>query len=236
MNVAKQTLLAPIVTTTLYLFVFGINLGQRVSVLEGFSYAQFVIPGLILMGVVGNSFANSSSSLFMSKFIGNIVDLLVLPMGPAHMILAYTLAAMLRGLIVGSIVFAISLFFAAVPVPHPAQAILVILLCSFLFAQFGIIAAILSGSFDDLTSYNNFLITPLIYLGGVFYPISLLPEFWGTVSKINPLYYMIDAFRYCLLGVGENAFWLNISVITAIAAVFFGIASWFIYSGYKIRN
>ena len=203
LRVSFQTLLTPVITASLYLFVFGTTLGERISVLEGFSYAQFVIPGLILMGIINNSFANVSSSLFMSRYLGNIVDLLVAPITPPQLILAYTLAAMIRGLLVGSVITLISLGFGSMPWVHPELCLLMVLVASFLFSQFGIIAAIYSNTFDSLSMFSNFIILPLIYFGGVFYPISILPSFWEKVSRLNPLFYLIDGFRFAILGVGD---------------------------------
>lgn len=235
-RVASQTLLTPIITASLYLFVFGATLGERLSVLEGFSYAQFVIPGLVLMGVINNSFANTSSSLFMSRYLGGIVDLLVTPVSPPQFIMAYTLAAMLRGALVGTVVWGISTLFAELPWPEPLLAILMAMLASFLFAQFGLIAAIFAHNFDTLSMYSNFLILPLIYLGGVFYPISILPEPWEKLSYLNPLFYLIDGFRHAILGVGDTSFLLAFGVSGAIATTLFSWAAWLIGKGYRLRN
>lgn len=235
-RVASQTLLTPIITASLYLFVFGATLGERLSVLEGFSYAQFVIPGLVLMGVINNSFANCSSSLFMSRYLGGIVDLLVTPVSSPQFILAYTLAAMLRGLLVGSVVWAISTLFASMPWEAPLLALLMAMLASFLFAQFGLIAAIFAHNFDTLSMYTNFLILPLIYLGGVFYPISILPETWERLSYLNPLFYLIDGFRHAILGVGDTSYLLAFGVSGAMALGLFCWAAWLIGKGYRLRT
>ena len=235
-RVSSQTLLTPIITASLYLFVFGATLGERLSVLEGFSYAQFVIPGLILMGVINNSFANTSSSLFMSRYLGGIVDLLVTPVTPPQFILAYTLAAMLRGLLVGAVVGGISTLFAELPWDAPLLAVLMAMLASFLFAQFGLIAAIFAHNFDTLSMYSNFLILPLIYLGGVFYPISILPETWEGLSYLNPLFYLIDGFRHALLGVGDTSYLMAFGVSGSIALVLFCWAAWLIGKGYRLRT
>lgn len=235
-RVASQTLLTPIITASLYLFVFGATLGERLSVLEGFSYAQFVIPGLILMGVINNSFANTSSSLFMSRYLGGIVDLLVTPVSPPQFILAYTLAAMLRGLLVGTVVWGISTLFAELPWYAPLFGILMAMLASFLFAQFGLIAAIFAHNFDTLSMYSNFLILPLIYLGGVFYPISILPEPWEKISYLNPLFYLIDGFRHAILGVGDTSFAVAFGVSGSIALLLFFWAAWLIGKGYRLRS
>jgi ABC-2 type transport system permease protein len=235
-RVASQTLLTPIITASLYLFVFGATLGDRISILPGFSYAQFVIPGLILMGVINNSFANTSSSLFMSRYLGNIVDLLVTPVTPPQFILAYTLAAMIRGSLVGVTVWAISTFFAHLPWAHPLAALAMAGLASFLFAQFGLIAAIYANNFDALSMYSNFVILPLIYLGGVFYPISILPPLWANLSHLNPLFYLIDGFRHAILGVGDLSFAVSFGAAGLMAALLFVWAAWLIGRGYRLRG
>jgi len=236
LRVASQTLVTPVITASLYLFIFGATLGERISVLEGFSYAQFVIPGLILMGVINNSFSNVASSLFMSRYLGNIVDLLVTPISPTQFIMAYTLAAMLRGLAVGLIVWLISCLFATLPWAHPLAAIGMACLASFLFAQFGIIAAIHANSFDSLSMYTNFIILPLIYLGGVFYPISILPPFWSKLSHLNPLFYLIDGFRHALLGVGDLPFYVSFGTVCIMAVILFCWAATLIMRSYRLRN
>ena len=236
MRVSSQTLLTPIVTASLYLFVFGATLGERLNVLEGFSYAQFVIPGLIIMGVINNTFANTSSSLFMSRYLGGIVDLLVTPVSPPQFIMAYTLAAMLRGLLVGLVVWLISTLFAVLPWESPLLAILMAMLASFLFAQFGLIAAIYAQNFDTLSMYSNFIILPLVYLGGVFYPISILPDPWGQFSYLNPLFYLIDGFRHAIIGVGDTSYLIAFGVSSVIATALFIWAAWLIGKGYRLRS
>lgn len=236
LRVSSQTLLAPIISASLYLFVFGATLGERISVLEGFTYAQFVIPGLILMGVINNSFANTSSSLFMSRYLGNIVDILVTPVSPRQFIFAYTLAAMIRGLLVGCAVLAMSTLFASLPWTHPLLALAMACMASFLFAQFGLLAAIFAHNFDALSMFSNFLILPLIYLGGVFYPISILPGFWNTLSHLNPLFYLIDGFRHALLGVGDLSFAVAFGVTGLMAVGLFSFAAVLIGKGYRLRN
>jgi ABC-2 type transport system permease protein len=236
LRVASQTLVTPVITASLYLFIFGATLGERINVLEGFSYAQFVIPGLILMGVINNSFSNVASSLFMSRYLGNIVDLLVTPVTPPQFIMAYTLAAMIRGLAVGLIVWLISCFFTTLPWAHPLAAIAMVCLASFLFAQFGIIAAIHADNFDSLSMYTNFIILPLIYLGGVFYPISILPPFWAKLSYLNPLFYLIDGFRYALLGVGDLSFPISFGTVAIMTLALFIWATILIVRSSRLRN
>jgi ABC-2 type transport system permease protein len=236
LRVASQTLVTPVITAALYLFIFGATLGERISVMEGFSYAQFVIPGLILMGVINNSFSNAASSLFMSRYLGNIVDLLVTPLTPAQFIMAYTLAAMLRGLAVGGVVWLISLGFATLPWAHPLLVVAMAVLASFLFAQCGIITALYANSFDSLAMYTNFILLPLIYLGGVFYPISILPPAWAGLSHLNPLFYLIDGFRHALLGQGDLSFATAFAVSTLMALALFAWAAFLIGRSYRLRS
>jgi ABC-2 type transport system permease protein len=236
LRVASQTLVTPVITAALYLFIFGATLGERISVIEGFSYAQFVIPGLILMGVINNSFSNAASSLFMSRYLGNIVDLLVTPLTPAQFIMAYTLAAMLRGVAVGAVVWLISLFFATLPWAHPLLVVAMAILASFLFAQLGIITAIYANSFDSLAMYTNFILLPLIYLGGVFYPISILPPAWAAFSHLNPLFYLIDGFRHALLGQGDLPFATAFAVSCVMALALFLWSATLIGRSYRLRT
>jgi ABC-2 type transport system permease protein len=236
MAVSVQTLVTPVITASLYLLVFGVSLGSRIQLHPDLSYIQFVVPGLILMGVVNNAFANSSSSIFFSRYIGNIVDLLVTPLSPAQFLGAYTLAAVFRGALVGIATLGVSLFFTSLPFSFPLTALIMIFLASFVFAQFGIIAGIYSNTFDNISMYTNFLILPLIYTGGLFYPVSELPPFWRWVSLVNPLTYMIDGFRKAMIGVGSTPLWLDFTVTLSLAVVFFLWAWWLIRSGYKLRN
>jgi ABC-2 type transport system permease protein len=236
LRVSSQTVFTPIITASLYLFIFGATLGERITVIEGFNYAQFVIPGLILMGVINNSFANTASSLFMSRYLGNIVDLLVTPITPTQFIFAYTIAAMIRGLAVGTVVCLVSTFFAGLPWDAPLAAIGMAALASFLFAQFGLVVAIYANSFDSLSMYTNFLILPLIYLGGVFYPISILPGPWATLSHLNPMFYLIDGFRTAILGVGDLPLWLSFLVAGSMAAVLFVWVTLLIGRGYRLSS
>ena len=236
LRVASQTLVTPVITASLYLFIFGATLGERISIIDGYSYAQFVIPGLILMGVINNSFSNVASSLFMSRYLGNIVDLMVTPITPSQFILAYTMAAMLRGLTVGLVVWLISTLFAALPWTYPLTALLMAVMASFLFAQFGIIAAIYAQNFDSLAMFTNFIILPLIYLGGVFYPISILPPTWAKLSHLNPLFYLIDGFRHALLGNGDLPFSVSFSVSAALAAGLFCWAAMLIRRSHRLRS
>lgn len=235
-SVSVQTLITPVITASLYLLVFGLSLGSKISLFNNFTYIQFVVPGLILMGLVNNSFANTSSSIFFSRYIGNIVDLLVTPLTPAQFILAYTVAALLRGLLVGMSVYIVSIFFTDLPWTNPLMAILMLVLSGFLFAQFGIVAAMYSNTFDNISMYTNFLILPLIYTGGLFYPISHLPPFWQKVSHLNPLTYLIDGFRQSVIGFGDTSLVIDLCVASGLSLFFFVWAWQIICSGNKLRT
>lgn len=236
LSVAVQTLVTPVITASLYLLVFGVSLGSQIELYPEISYVQFVVPGLVLMGVVNNAFANTSSSIFFSRYIGNIVDLLVTPLTATQFLCAFTLAAMIRGLLVGAMVMLVSLMFTDIPWTNPLSAAGMILLASFLFAQFGIIAGIYSNTFDNISMYTNFLILPLIYTGGLFYPVSHLPPIWQTISHLNPLTYLIDGFRQSLVGVGSTPLWLDFLVACSISLALFVWAWRITSSGYKLRN
>ncbi|HVJ65899.1 MAG TPA: ABC transporter permease [Bdellovibrionota bacterium] len=235
-SVSVQTLLAPLVSALLYLLVFGVSLGGRISLYENLSYLQFVVPGLVIMGIINNSFANVSSSLFLSRYMGSIVDLLVTPLTPLQFIMGYSVAAMIRGLLVGGLVLGVGLCFTELPWANPGMALLIAVLSSFLFAQFGFLAAIWSKSFDTLTMFTNFLILPLIYLGGLFYPVENLPAPWAQLSLVNPLAYLISSFRASLLGVGQLGYGVSLTITLVFCAAFFA-ANWFIVrSGYRLRS
>ncbi len=211
-EVSGQTLIAPLITASLYLLIFGVSLGQRLSIFEHITYLQFIIPGLILMGVINNSFANTSTSLFVSRYLGNIADLLVTPITPPQMILAYTIAAMIRGMMVGGVILLVSMLFSDLPWVHPGQALIMILLSSFLFSQFGIVAAVFAKNFETMAMFTNFIILPLVYLGGLFFPVQQLPHPWNLVSHLNPLFYLIEGFRTAVCGIEGLPFTTSLTV------------------------
>jgi len=208
-----QTLVPPAITMTLYFIIFGNLIGSRIGDMGGFSYMAFIVPGLIMMSVITNSYSNVASSFFSSKFQRNVEELLVAPV-PSHIIiLGYVGGGVARGLCVGTIVTAVSLFFTDLHIHNIAVLLLSVLLSSVLFALGGIINAIYANSFDNIAIIPAFVLTPLTYLGGVFYSISLLPEFWQTVSKANPIIYMVNSFRYGFLGVSDVPVTLAIGMI-----------------------
>jgi ABC-2 type transport system permease protein len=211
-----QTLLPPAITMMLYFIIFGNLIGPRIGVMGGFDYMQFIVPGLIMMSVITNAYSNVVSSLYGAKFQGNIEEMLVSPT-PNWIILAgFVTGGMMRGLLVGFIVTLVSLCFTRLQIVNPVLVIVVVLMTSVLFALGGFINAVFARSFDDISIIPTFVLTPLTYLGGVFYSIDLLPEFWAWASQLNPILYMVDAFRYGILGVSD----INITRALIIIALF----------------
>jgi ABC-2 type transport system permease protein len=195
-----QTIVPPAITMTLYFVIFGNLIGKRIGSMDGFDYMQYIAPGLIMMSVITNSYGNVVSSFFGAKFTRHIEEMLVAPMSYATIIIGHVAGGVLRGMLVGALVTVIALFFTRLDVAHPFIMISVVLLSSIVFSLAGFINAIFATKFDDISIVPTFVLTPLTYLGGVFYTISLLPPFWQNVSKANPILYMVNAFRYGILG------------------------------------
>ncbi|QIL88846.1 ABC transporter permease [Microbulbifer harenosus] len=198
-----QTLVPPVITMSLYFVIFGALIGSRIGDMGGFSYMEFVVPGLIMMAVITNSYANVVSSFYSAKFQRNVEELLVSPTPNWVVMAGYVLGGVARGLIVGFIVTLIALIFTSLSVQHIGVTILIVFLTSVLFSLAGFINAIFANSFDDISIIPTFVLTPLTYLGGVFYSIELLSPFWQGLSKLNPILYMVNAFRYGVLGVSD---------------------------------
>lgn len=195
-----QTIVPPAITMTLYFVIFGNLIGKRIGTMDGFDYMQYIAPGLIMMSVITNSYGNVVSSFFGAKFTRHIEEMLVAPMSNASIIIGHVAGGVLRGLLVGTLVTVIALFFTHLDIAHPFIMISVVFLSSIVFSLAGFINAIFATKFDDISIVPTFVLTPLTYLGGVFYTISLLPPFWQSVSKANPILYMVNAFRYGILG------------------------------------
>ncbi|CAA0106501.1 Inner membrane transport permease YadH [BD1-7 clade bacterium] len=200
MRIWVQTLVPPAITMSLYFVIFGNLIGSRIGEMGGHSYMEFVVPGLIMMSVITNSYSNVVSSFFGAKFGHYIEEMLVSPVPNGVILSGYVLGGVARGLMVGVLVTALSLFFTELKIYNLAVTISVVILTSILFSLLGMINAIYAKSFDDISVIPTFVLTPLIYLGGVFYSIDLLPSFWGDVSQINPILYIVNAFRYGILG------------------------------------
>ena len=195
-----QTIVPPAITMTLYFIIFGNLIGRRIGTMDGFDYMSYIAPGLIMMSVITNSYGNVVSSFFGAKFSRHIEEMIVSPMSNAAIVIGHVSGGLIRGLFVGMLVTAIALFFTKLEVQHPLITVSIVVLSSIVFSLAGFINAIFAKKFDDISIVPTFILTPLIYLGGVFYSISLLPEFWQNVSKANPVLYMVNAFRYGILG------------------------------------
>ena len=198
-----QTLLPPVITTSLYFLIFGTLIGERIGDMNGTPYMEYLVPGIILMAVISNSYNNVVSSFYSTKFQRHIEELLIAPVPNWVILSGYVSGGVARGLIVGFVVALVSGFFTQINVHHYGVAAAVIVLTAVLFALAGFINATLANSFDDVSIIPNFVLTPLTYLGGVFYSIDLLPDFWQKVSLVNPILYMVNAFRYGLIGVSD---------------------------------
>ena len=198
-----QTVVPPAITMTLYFIIFGNLIGRRIGTMDGFDYMQYIAPGLIMMSVITNSYGNVVSSFFGAKFGRHIEEMLISPMSNATIIIGHVAGGMLRGVLVGLLVTIVALFFTKLEVRHPFITVSIVLLSSAVFALAGFINAVFAKKFDDISIVPTFVLTPLTYLGGVFYSISLLPDFWQKVSLANPILYMVNAFRYGILGTSD---------------------------------
>ena len=238
-KVSFQTILAPVLTALLYLLIFSHVLEEHVSVFGGkVSYTAFLVPGLVMMSVLQNAFANTSSSLMQSKMNGNLIFILLPPLSPLELFAAYVLGAMVRGLVVGVGVFAVTLFFAPslLLLPHPFWALAFALLGSAILGTLGLVAAIWAEKFDQISAFQNFVVMPLTFLSGVFYSIHSLPPFWQALSRFNPFFYMIDGFRYGFFGLSDVAPSASIAIVAGCAFLLSLLTLALLASGWKLRH
>lgn len=231
-----QTLLPPAITMTLYFVIFGNLIGRRIGEMGGYDYMQYIVPGLIMMSVIQNSYGNVVSSFFSTKFQHSIEEMLVSPMSNAVLLLGFLAGGIARGLATGLIVTVLSLFFTDLRLEHAWLTAVVVLMTATLFSIGGFINAIFANKFDDVAIVPTFILTPLTYLGGVFYSISLLPEFWQKVSLLNPILYMVNSFRYGVLGVSDVNVGVALGAIAAFTVAGFVWALWLLERGVGIRN
>jgi ABC-2 type transport system permease protein len=236
MRIWPQTLVPPVITIVLYFVIFGKLIGSRIGEMSALPYIQFVAPGLIMMSVITNSYSNVVSSFFGSKFQRNIEELLVSPTPNWIILLGYVVGGMCRGLGVGLIVTLLSLYFADFSLHSLGVTVGIVLMTSLMFSLAGLINAIFANSFDDISIIPTFVLTPLIYLGGVFYSIDLLGELWRTVSLFNPILYMVNAFRYGMVGITDiNIVW-SFSMVAFFSLLLFSIALYLLEKGSRLRN
>ena len=231
-----QTIVPPAITMTLYFIIFGNLIGRRIGSMDGFDYMQYIAPGLIMMSVITNSYGNVVSSFFGAKFARHVEEMLVSPMSNATIILGHVAGGVMRGLLVGGLVTVVALFFTKLDVAHPLITISMVVLSSMVFALAGFINAVFARKFDDISIVPTFVLTPLTYLGGVFYSISLLPEFWQKVSLGNPIIYMVNAFRYGILGVSDISIAYAYVIVGLFAVGLFTVSMMLLNRGVGIRE
>ena len=235
-KVSFQTVAAPVLTTLLYLLVFGHALSAHVQAFPGVSYVQFLVPGLAMMAMLQNAFANSSSSIIQSKITGNIIFILLPPMSALELFLAYLLAAMVRGIVVGMGVFAATLWLVPIPISNPLWVLAFAVVGTAILGVLGIVAGIWAEKFDQLAAFQNFLVMPLTFLAGVFYSMHTLPPFWQAVSRLNPFFYAIDGFRYAFFGHSDVPPWESLAIATAAFAALSWLTLALLSRGYKLRH
>ncbi len=236
LRIWAQTLVPPAITMTLYFLIFGTLIGRRIGDMGGFDYMDFIVPGLVIMAVIQNAYGNISSSFFGAKFGRHVEELLVSPLPPWVILAGYVTGAVLRGLVVGVIVLAIAMLFTKVRIPHPLIALSTVLLGAIVFSLAGFVNAVYAKKFDDIAIVPTFILTPLTYLGGVFYSVSLLPPLWETVSWFNPVLHMVNAFRYGLLGVSDVPLWIAYAVMLGFVVVLTVVALRLLTKGVGLRS
>ena len=236
MRIWTQTLLPPVINQSLYFIVFGSLIGSQIKDIDGVPYMAFIVPGLVMMSIITSSFMNVVSSFFSSKFLKNIQELMVSPTPKWVVMAGYTIGGMMRGLMVGIIIFGVSIIFISPRIELPLVVVGFALLTSILFSLAGLTMGIFARKFDDVSFIPTFILTPLTYLGGVFYSIKDLPDFWQTVSKLNPIFYMIDGFRYGFYGQGDINIIVSISILFIFIIVFLSINWYLLETGFRTKS
>jgi ABC-2 type transport system permease protein len=231
-----QTIVPPAITMTLYFIIFGNLIGRRIGTMDGFDYMQYIAPGLIMMSVITNSYGNVVSSFFGAKFGKHVEEMIVSPMSNATIVLGHVAGGVMRGLMVGGLVTMIALGFTQLSVANPLITFSMVILASIVFALLGFVNAVFAKKFDDISIIPTFVLTPLTYLGGVFYSISLLPEFWQKVSLVNPILYMVNAFRYGILGVSDIEIGWAYLITGVFVVALFGLNLFLLNRGVGIRE
>lgn len=236
MRIWTQTLLPPVITMSLYFLIFGAFIGSQIGDIDGVSYLAFILPGLAMMAVITNSFSNVASSFFGAKFQNSIEELLVSPMPNLQILLGYVIGGMARGLLVGVIVTIIGMFFTSIQLHNIPLIFIFILLTSLVFSLAGFTNGLFAKKFDDISIIPTFVLAPLTYLGGVFYSIKVLPEFWQTISLLNPVLYMVNGFRYGFLGVSDIPVHIGLIILTTFTVAFFLLDLYLLKKGYGLKE
>jgi len=236
LRVPGQTLLSPLVTTVLYFVVFGWSLGSRLPDVEGVPYARFIVPGLVTLGVTSNAFLNTASSLFVMKLQGTVVDILVTPLSYGQVLGGFVAAAVVRGLLVGAVMWGVAGAFTGFGVAHPAFAAAMLVLAAVAFAALGFMTAIWASSFEQVNFIPTFLITPLTFLGGVFYSVEMLPPMLRKLTLANPVFYLVDGVRYGLLGISDAPPVAGLAILVGLSGGALAGAYAMLATGYRLRG
>ncbi len=235
-RLSRQTVIPPLITTIMYILIFGYSLGSRIKEIDGFSYIVYILPGLVQMSVINNAYANSSTSLFMSRLERSIENILVAPLNYFEIVSAYMLGGVLRGLVVGSVIIFSARFFMSFPDVNWFLVYLSLFVTSLLFSGLGILSALWAESWDQIATFTNFVLTPFVYLGGVFYSIQMLPPFWQKVSMINPIFYCVDFLRHAFLGTSDVNIFLSLGIVGGFAITIYALCVYLFWRGYKIMT
>lgn len=230
----KQTVFPPILTTLLFILIFGFSLGDRIHNLHGFTYILYIIPGLAAMGVMTNAFSNTSASVYMARFDQSIYNILSCPLKPTWIVSALVIGGIMRGFLIGAITLFVSLLMLKAPLYNIFFTLFFLLVMSILFGCWGIISGLRAKTWDTLATTQTFIITPMVYLGGVFYSIELLPEPWQTISMFNPIFYIVDGVRYGVLGIHDAPLTLSFSITFGLAIVLYTLCVYLFRIGYKL--
>ncbi len=236
MRVPGQTLLSPLVSTTLYFLVFGYSLGGRQHEVEGSPYIAFIVPGLVFLGIANNAFLNTSSSLFITKIQGTVVDLLVTPLGPKEILFGFIGGGMVRGLAVGLLTWAVALLFTGFSLAHAWVTLVYLILISYVFSMLGLLAGLWAEKFEQINFFPNFVMLPLVFLGGVFYSVQSLPQPWRAISLFNPMVYMVNGLRYGMLGQASLSPALGAAVLVGLGAASTALTGILLARGYHLKT
>jgi len=236
LSLYNQTLIPGLLTTVLYIVVFGASLGSRIGPIKDVPYMHYIIPGLAMMNVITNAGSNSSSSLFQAKMLGFLDDILITPLGGMEVSIGYILGGALRGLLNGILVILVGVALTGMEIAHPLEALVFLLVVGWAFGAFGLLVGIISKSFDNIQMLMNFFVTPLVFLGGVFYSIDMLPPVWRQVSLFNPLYYMINGLRHALLDISDTSATVSLLISLLAAIIFTLIGATLFNRGYRIKE
>lgn len=235
MKLWKQTVFPPILSAVLYILIFGEALGSRIRLIDGYPYTEYILPGLAMMGVLTSAYSNSSTSVFVARHEKYINDILVAPLSYWEIVLAYTLGAMARGIVVGVLILGVGVLVADLPITHASMVLAFLIVVSALLSCAGMVMALWSESWDQVALLLNFIITPAVFLGGVFYSIHMLPPFWYRVTLFNPIFYMINGLRYGVLGVADASPALSLALTGGMAAAVFGLTVYLFRIGYGLK-